>query len=75
MKLDSEHRVTVRKPVAEHYRMEQYDDGRVVLFPMELVSKSALEEMGKAVELVKQGVVGKPVEMDQLMPFLEESSG
>lgn len=66
VKLDSKHRVTVRKPVAEHYRMEQYDDGRVVLFPMELVSKNALEEMEKAVELVKQGVVGTPVDMSQV---------
>lgn len=73
IRLDSKHRVTVRKPLAEHYRMKQYDDGRVLLEPMELVSRKTLEEMEKAVALVKKGVEGTAVNMDQVEALLEES--
>ena len=72
IKLDSKHRVTVRKPMAEHYRMEQYDDGRVVLSPMELISTETLKSMKKAVALVKEGVAGAPVDMSQVQAILEE---
>ncbi len=74
VKLDSKHRVTVRKPVAEHYRMKQYDDGRIVLEPMELVSKKTLEEMQKAVAQVKQGIEGAPVDMSQVAALLDEEN-
>ena len=73
IKLDSKHRVTVRKPVTEHYRMEQYDDGRIVLSPMELVSLKTFEDMKKAVEKVKNGVQGKPVDMNQVQSLLSDS--
>jgi hypothetical protein len=73
IKLDSKHRVTVRKPMADHYRMEQYDDGRVVLRPMELISTETLKSMKKAVALVKEGVAGAPVDMSQVQAILEES--
>ena len=72
VKLDSKHRITVRKPVADHYRMEQYDDGRVVLYPMELVSLDTIKGMRKAVTLVKKGVAGKPVDMSQVHALLDE---
>ena len=73
IKLDSKHRVTVRKPMADHYRMEQYDDGRVVLRPMELISTETLKSMKKAVALVKEGVAGASVDMNQVQAILEES--
>ncbi len=73
VKLDSKHRVTVRKPLAEHYRMKQYDDGTVLLEPMQLVSKKTLEEMEIAVSKVKQGIEGNPVDMHQVTAILKDS--
>jgi len=73
VKLDSKHRVTVRKPLAEYYHMTQYDDGRVVLEPMKLVSKKTLQEMEKAITLVKHGIEENPVNMDEVEALLEES--
>jgi hypothetical protein len=72
VKLDAKHRVTVRKPVAEHYRMKQYEDGTIILEPMELVSRGTLAQMEKAIELVKEGVVGEPVDMSQVQSLISE---
>jgi len=70
VKLDAKHRVTVRKPVAEHYRMKQYENGTVVLEPMELVSKDTLAQMEKAIALVKDGVAGEAVDMGQVQELI-----
>ena len=72
IKLDSKHRVTVRKPVAEHYSMKQYDDGRVVLEPMELISRKTLNQMEAAISRVKEGIEGEPVDMKQVLALLDE---
>lgn len=72
VRLDSKHRVTVRRPLSDHYRMKMYDDGTVVLEPMELVSKKTLAEIEKAISLVKEGVPGDPVDMKQVQALLDE---
>ena len=72
IKLDSKHRVTVSKPIADHYRMKYYDDGHIVLEPMELISKKVVDEMREAVDLVKKGAVGSPVDMPQVASILDE---
>jgi len=71
VKLDSKHRVTVRKPMAEHYRMKQHDDGTLVLEPMELVSREMLSQMEKVVEKVKKGIEGNAVDMDLVASLIE----
>lgn len=73
IKLDSKHRVTVKQPMADHYRMKYYDDGSIMMEPMELISKKTIEEMQKAVELVKSGVAGEAVDMSQVASILEET--
>ena len=72
VKLDAKHRVTVRKPPSVHYRMRSYEDGTIVLEPMNLVSKKTLAEMEQAISQVKKGTPGTPVDMKQVQALITE---
>jgi len=73
VRLDSKHRVTVKSPVADHYRMNYHEDGSIIMEPMELVSKQAVMEMKKAVDIVKQGGSGEVVDMSLVADILGDA--
>lgn len=71
-KVDSRRRVTLRGAVFEHYHVTEYEDGRVLLEPRELVpppsiSRRTLEMVDAAMASLERGDAGPPVEPDDLL--------
>ena len=69
-KMDSKKRITLRNAMYEYYHVEEFEDGRIVLEPRELVppfqiSERTLAMMDKSIENLKQGKVSKPVDLSQ----------
>lgn len=69
-KMDSKKRITLRNAMYEYYHVEEFEDGRIVLEPRELVppfqiSERSLAMMDKSIENLKQGRVSKPVDLSQ----------
>ena len=66
-KMDSKKRITLRNALYEYYHVEEFDDGRIILEPRELVppfqiSEKSLAMMDQAVRNLKQGKVSPAVE-------------
>lgn len=71
-KVDSRRRVTLRGAVFEHYHVTEYEDGRVLLEPRELVpppsiSRRALEMVDASMVSLRGGDVGPPVDPNDLL--------
>lgn len=69
-KMDSKKRITLRNALYEYYYVEEYDDGRIVLEPRELVapfqiSEKSLAMMDKSMENLKRGRVSKAVDLSE----------
>ena len=66
-KIDSKKRFTLRNAMYEYYHVEEFDDGRIVLEPRELVppfqiSEKSLTMMDQAMDNLKKGIVSKEVD-------------
>ena len=66
-KIDSKKRITLRNAMYEYYHVEEFDDGRIVLEPRELVSPfqisdKSLAMMDQAMSNLKKGIVSKEVD-------------
>jgi hypothetical protein len=69
---DSRRRITLPNTGYEHYHLVQYDDGRILLEPRELVapasiSSRTLRMMDRAVERMAAGEVEGPVDPADLL--------
>ena len=67
-KMDSKKRITLRNAIYEYYHVEEFEDGRIVLEPRELVaplhiSEKTLTMMDKSMKNMKQGKVSKAVDL------------
>lgn len=67
-KMDTKKRVTLRGATYEHYHVEEYSDGKIVLEPRELVkpievSKRTLATMDASMKNLKKGKASKPVDL------------
>ena len=67
-KIDSKKRITLRNASFDYYHVEEYDDGRIVLEPRELVvpfqiSSKSLAMMDASVSNLKAGKVSKKVDL------------
>ena len=49
-KLDSKRRITLRNAQYEYYHVEEFEDGRIVLEPRELVPPFSISEKSLAIE-------------------------
>ena len=66
-KIDSKKSITLRNAMYEYYHVEEFDDGRIVLEPRELVppfqiSEKSLTMMDQAMDNLKKGIVSKEVD-------------
>ena len=67
-KIDSKKRITLRSALYEYYHAEEYDDGRIILEPRELVpsfqiSEKSLAMMDLSMENLKQGKVSSAIDL------------
>ena len=67
-KMDSKRRITLRNAMYEYYHVEEFEDGRIILEPRELVapfqiSEKSLAMMDQSVKNLKQGKVSKAVDL------------
>lgn len=67
-KMDSKKRITLRNALYEYYHVEEYDDGRIILEPRELVapfqiSENSLAMMDDAMENLKQGKASAAIDL------------
>ena len=67
-KLDSKNRLTLREAVYSYYHVTEYDDGRIMLEPRELVppfsvSENTLRMLDASVANMKAGIVSGPVDL------------
>jgi len=67
-RMDTKKRVTLRGARFGHYHVQEYDDGRIVLEPRELVSpleisRRTLAMMDASVENLKKGTASAPVDL------------
>ena len=67
-KMDSKKRITLRNALYEYYHAIQYDDGRILLEPRELVppvqlSENTLYMMDKSIENFKAGKVSEAIDL------------
>ncbi len=68
--LDSKKRLTVREAQFQHYVVEVYSNGKVVLNPRVLVdpnsiSKNTLKMIEKSMKNLKKGNVSEPVDLNK----------
>ena len=66
-KIDSKKRITLRSALYEYYHVEEYDDGRIILEPRELVpsfqiSEKSLAMMDLSMENLIQGKVSSAID-------------
>lgn len=69
-KIDVKKRITLRSSKYEYYHVEEFEDGRIVLEPRELVAPfeiqaETLSMMDSAVENLKNGMVSEPVDLSE----------
>ena len=69
-KMDSKRRITLRNAMYEYYHVEEFEDGRIILEPRELVapfqiSEKSLAMMDQSVKNLKQGKVSKAASFKQ----------
>ena len=69
-KMDSKKRITLRNARYDYYHVEEYEDGRIVLEPRELVaplqvSAQSLAMMDKSMENLKDGNVSPAVDLSE----------
>lgn len=67
-RIDVKRRVTLRGAQYDHYHVQEYPDGRIVLEPRELVaplevSKRTLATMDESIKNLKKGKASKPVDL------------
>ena len=67
-KMDSKKRITLRNALYEYYHVEEYEDGRIMLEPRELVaplqiSEKSLAMMDQSMKNLKQGKVSKAIDL------------
>ena len=69
-KVDSKKRLTLRNTPFEYYHVEEYEDGRVVLYPRELtapivVSVNTLEMMDSAIKNIKNDIISDAIDLTE----------
>lgn len=69
-KIDMKKRITLRNSKYEYYHVQEFEDGRIVLEPRELVapfeiSQATLSMMDSAVAHLKQGIVSEPIDLTE----------
>lgn len=69
-KIDMKKRITLRNSKYEYYHVQEFEDGRILLEPRELVepfelSRETLSMMDSAVDNLKKGVVSEPVDLTE----------
>jgi len=74
---DGRNRITLPASAEfEHYRVKTFDDGHLELYPRILtdptISLHTLEMMDEAMDNLKQGNVGVPIDADALLTLLGE---
>ena len=67
-KVDSKKRITLRSALYEYYHVEEFDDGRIVLEPRELVppfqiSQKSLSMMDEEMKNLKAGRASKAIDL------------
>ena len=67
-RIDVKKRVTLRGARYDHYHVQEYPDGRIVLEPRELVapfivSRKTLALMDASMKNLKKGKVSKPIDL------------
>ena len=67
-KIDVKKRLTLRGAAFAHYHVREYEDGRIILEPRELVkpftvSRRTLKMMDASVANLKKGVVSEPIDL------------
>lgn len=76
-KLDNKKRLTIRGTRYEFYRIQEFDDGTLVLKPRILVdpdelSENSLAMMDRSIENFKRGNVSKPIDVRKYQKMAEE---
>ena len=69
-KIDMKKRITLRNSKYEYYHVQEFEDGRIMLEPRELVvpfeiSQATLSMMDSAVANLKNGKVSEPVDLSE----------
>ncbi|MBQ3687290.1 MAG: hypothetical protein II932_05620 [Treponema sp.] len=69
-KIDVKKRITLRSSKYEYNHVEEFEDGRIVLEPRELVAPFEIQAetfsmMDSAVENLKNGMVSEPVDLSE----------
>ena len=69
-KMDSKKRITLRSARFDYYHVEEYDDGRIVLEPRELVaplqiSAQSLAMMDESMDNLKKGQVSPAIDLSE----------
>ena len=69
-KIDAKRRLTLRHSLFEYYHVEEYSDGKICLFPRELVeplsvSANTLKMMDSAMENFKNNIVSEPIDLSE----------
>ncbi|MBQ3334394.1 MAG: hypothetical protein IJG85_02175 [Eubacteriaceae bacterium] len=67
-KIDSKKRITLRHALYEYYHVEEFDDGKIILEPRELVppfqiSDKSLAMMDQSMENLKQRKVSPAIDL------------
>jgi hypothetical protein len=76
IKKDSRNRITLPASLEyEYFRMQQFDDGHVELYPQKLVaatiSRRTLEDMDVAMANLRAGKVGAALDVDELQKLAD----
>lgn len=76
-KLDNKKRLTIRGTRYDFYRIQEFDDGTLVLKPRILVdpdelSENSLAMMDSSIENFKRGNVSKPIDVQKYLKMAEE---
>ncbi|MBQ8012846.1 MAG: hypothetical protein IJ727_03410 [Treponema sp.] len=69
-KIDMKKRITLRNSKYEYYHVQEFEDGRIMLEPRELVvpfeiSQATLSMMDSAMANLKNGKVSEPVDLSE----------
>ena len=69
-KTDAKKRITLRNALFEYYHAIQYDDGKILLEPRELVaplqiSENSLRTMDQSMENFEAGKVSEPIDLSE----------
>ena len=69
-KIDMKKRITLRNSKYEYYHVQEFEDGRIMLEPRELVvpfeiSQATLSMMESAMANLKNGKVSEPVDLSE----------